>query len=69
MWKLLGNFIGPHFGKIVLKIIAFRCSYFAEINGKFPEDQCEFRKKRLNLYILNVIKVLQEIKRKKDVFL
>ena len=66
-----GNYRGislvAHAGKILLKIIARRLSDYCERLGILPEEQSGFRPNRSNTDMMFVIRLLQELVRKKRI--
>ena len=56
-----------HAGKIMLKIIARRLSDYCERLGVLPEEQSGFRPNRSTTDMMFVIRLLQELARKKRI--
>ena len=58
-----------HAGKALLKVVSKRHSYYCEVKGLLPEEQCGFRPDRSTTDMMFMVRWLQEIGRKAGVSL
>ena len=56
-----------HAGKVLLKIVANRLSDFYEAQQILPEEQCGFRPARSTIYMLFVVRRLQDLGRQRKI--
>ena len=67
MWNYRGISLLVHAGKLLLKIVARRLSYYCEYVGILPEEQSGFRPNRSITDMMFVMRRLQELARKKRI--
>ena len=58
-----------HAGKVLLKVVAKRLSDYCEVKGLLPQEQCGFRQECSTTDTMFVVRRLQEIGRKAEVYL